>query len=88
MKLLHLDALPRSTTKGTLLRLLTQVGGVHRQKVGAIEISGRAATIEVPEAWLTRLVRKLDGASLGTDHVRAWGEKGENFEEEPRFSAK
>ena len=72
MPLLHLDALPPKTTKGTLVRLVTQVGGLERGKIGAISIHGRAAAIEVPERWLGRLVKALDGASLGQKNIRAW----------------
>ncbi len=69
---LYLDALPPNTTKGTIVRLLVQVGGLEKNRVGAIEISGKKATVEVPEAWLVRLVKALDGTPLGHMHVKAW----------------
>jgi ATP-dependent RNA/DNA helicase IGHMBP2 len=71
MPLLHLDALPPRTTKGTIVRLLTQIGEIDRAKIGAIEIGGRGATVEVPDDWAARLVKSLDGASLGNRHIRA-----------------
>jgi superfamily I DNA and/or RNA helicase len=70
--LLHLDALPRNTTKGTLVRLLVQVGELDKNRIGAIQITGRKATVEVPSAWLPRLVRVLDNTPLGHQHIRAW----------------
>ncbi|HTN77891.1 MAG TPA: AAA domain-containing protein, partial [Pirellulaceae bacterium] len=70
--LLYLDALPRNTTKGTIVRLLVQVGELEKNRVGKVELSGRRATVEVPEAWLLRLVKKLDGTPLAHQHIRAW----------------
>jgi DNA polymerase III delta prime subunit len=74
MALLHLESLPPKTTKGTLIRLLTQLGELNRGKIGRIEGHGRTATIEVPDAWVHRLVKALDGAKLGNQHIRAWHE--------------
>ena len=36
MAILHLDALPPKTTKGTLVRLVTQPGQLERSKIGTI----------------------------------------------------
>lgn len=72
--LLYLDALPPRTTKGTIVRLLVQVGELDKNRVGVIEIAGRRATVEVPEAWLTRLIKALDNAVLGHGHIRAWSQ--------------
>lgn len=71
MPLIQIDALPPQTTRGTVVRLLEQVGEIGRDKIGAIELKGRAATVEVPGGWETRLVKALDGALVGTGHVRA-----------------
>lgn len=71
--LLHLDALPRQTTKGTIVRLLEQVGEIDKLKIGAIEVRGRSATVEVPTSWLSKLVKALDGANLANQFIRAWG---------------
>lgn len=72
--LLYLDALPPNTTKGTIVRLLVQVGELEKNRVGAIEVSGRRATVEVPDTWLARLVKALDNAVLGHGHIRAWSQ--------------
>lgn len=74
MALLRIDALPPQTTRGTIVRLLEQVGEVSRDKIGAIEIKGRSATVEIPDGWESRVVKLLDGASLGNRHVRVWAE--------------
>ncbi|MGE3776449.1 MAG: AAA domain-containing protein [Pirellulaceae bacterium] len=71
--ILNLEALPPQTTKGTIVRLLEQVGQLDRSKVGMIQLMGRSATVEVPAAWLQRLVKALDGAAVGTQHIRAAG---------------
>jgi ATP-dependent RNA/DNA helicase IGHMBP2 len=76
MAILHLESLPPQITKGTLVRLLTQVGQLDKQRIGAIDIRGRAASIEVPNGWITRLVAALDGATLGNRHLRAWSNDG------------
>ena len=72
MPLLHLDSLPRNTTKSTVVRLLIQVGNLDKRKVGLVTISGNTATVEVPERDLDRLVAALDGANLANQHIRAW----------------
>ncbi|MEZ6110653.1 MAG: DbpA RNA binding domain-containing protein [Pirellulaceae bacterium] len=74
MAILHLDALPPKTTKGTIVRLLEQVGGLDRGRVGTIQNHGRAATVEVPDRSIDKLVSALDGTPLGTQHIRASAE--------------
>jgi ATP-dependent RNA/DNA helicase IGHMBP2 len=69
--LLRLEALPPATTKGTIVRLLEQVGGVPKHLIGKIELAGRVATVEVPGAKLPRILRLLDGTSLGIQKIRA-----------------
>jgi superfamily I DNA and/or RNA helicase len=76
MAILYLDALPPKTTKGTIVRLLQQVGQIDRLKIGAIELKGRSATVEVPWQWTVRLVKALDGASVGTQFIRATASGG------------
>lgn len=76
MALLRIDALPPQTTRGTIVRLLEQVGEMSRDKIGAIEIKGRSATVEIPAGWESRVVKLLDGASLGNRHVRVWADTG------------
>lgn len=70
-ELLLLSALPPQTTKGTLVRLLTQVGGLDRHKVGRIEVRGSSAQLEVPGPMLPKLVAMLDGTPLGDHYIRA-----------------
>ena len=41
MTTLHLAALPSQTTKGTIVRLLEQVGQINRDKIGEIQLRGR-----------------------------------------------
>ncbi|MEX0819442.1 MAG: AAA domain-containing protein [Pirellulaceae bacterium] len=72
MAFLHLDALPPRTTKGTIVRLLTQVGEIDKHRIGVIAIEGRSATVDVPDAWAARLAKKLDGTDLANRHIRAW----------------
>ena len=74
MPLLHLESLPRRTTKSELLRFLDTVGGLDRRRVGRIELRGATATIEVPEGWQSRLVKALDGQMLGDRRVQAWAD--------------
>ena len=76
MTTLHLAALPPQTTKGTIVRLLEQVGQINRDKIGAIELRGRTATVDVPDDWGPRLVKALDGADLANRHIRAWCDSG------------
>ncbi len=76
MSLLRLDNLPPRTTKGTIVRLLTQVAELEKDQVGAIELKGRFATVEVPARRLSRVVAALDGVLLDNRHVRASAEGG------------
>src|SRR6266545_1203100 len=72
MPLLHLEPIPRRTTKGELLDFLIATGGIGRAQVGRIDLNGNVAVIEVPAGWETRLVKALDGAALKERRVRAW----------------
>jgi len=72
MAILHLESLPSRASRGDLLRLVCEQGGIDRRLVGKIEIVGKSATIEVPESWTARLVRALDGAALQERRLRAW----------------
>lgn len=74
MPFLHLELLPRKINKSDLLAFLETVGGLERHRVGKIELRGDCAAVEVPDAWLARLVKALDGRPLGSRHVRVWAE--------------
>lgn len=70
--ILRLEALPPQTTKGTIVRLVEQVGELPREQIGAIELRGRTATVVVPAASAARVAKLLDGANLANQHVRAF----------------
>src|SRR5262249_36973601 len=72
MSVLHLEPLPPRTSKGELLQLLCGSGGIDRALVGRIDLQGATAAVEVPDAWLPRLVKALDGATLRDRRLRAW----------------
>ena len=72
MALLHLEPLPSRASRGDLLRLVCEQGGIDGRLVGKIDIAGKLATVEVPDSWAARLVRALDGASLLERRLRAW----------------
>src|SRR5258708_155849 len=72
MPLLHLEPIPRRTTKGELLAFLIASGGIARAQVGRIDLNGNSAVVEVPAGWETRLVKALDGAALKERRLRAW----------------
>jgi superfamily I DNA and/or RNA helicase len=76
MSLLRLDNLPPRTTRGTIVRLLTVVAELEKEQVGAIELRGRSATVEVPPKRLARVVAALDGVLLDNRHVRASAQGG------------
>lgn len=75
---LNIDSLPGRITKGALLRWLLDSEEVRKQQVGAIEIYGRHARVEVPDASGSRLVRKLDGQNLLGRTVQVWFEAPAN----------
>lgn len=71
---LHIDSLPGRIGKGNLLRWILDTEEVRKQQVGAIEIYGRAATIEIPDSAGPRLVKRLDGRKLLSRNVQVWFE--------------
>lgn len=71
MALLHLEPLPRKTTKGDLLAFVCHAG-LDRKYVGKIDLHGAAGVVEVPDGWDVRLVKALDGAEFKGRRVRAW----------------
>ena len=72
MPLLHLEPLPPRTSKGEILNLVCNTGGLRREQVGRIDLQGCTAAIEVPAGWESRLVKALDGASFKDRRLRAW----------------
>ena len=72
MELIFLDGLPPTASKGSLLRLLIEVGGLAKTRIGKIDLQGSRATIEVADGWAGRLARILDGVQVETRHIRAW----------------
>ncbi|MCH2126685.1 MAG: AAA domain-containing protein [Pirellulaceae bacterium] len=74
MALLHIESLPPQTTKGTIVRLLIQIGKVDRAKIGRIEVVNRTARVEIPDRQLGRAVKLLDGENLANRKIHVWGE--------------
>ena len=72
MATIYLESLPRGATRGQLLSLLEDIGGLARGRVGKIDLEGTRAAVEVPEAWAERLARQLNGFLLGDYRLRAW----------------
>lgn len=70
MASIEIQALPPKTSRGTIVRFVEQVGELSRDKIGAIEIRGRTAIVEVPNSAVQRLCRLMDGAKIGVDSVR------------------
>lgn len=68
--LLQFDALPPRTTKGTIVRLIEQVGELPGNQIGLVSVQGRVATAAVPASAAARLVKLLDGAAIGTQPIR------------------
>ncbi|MCA9179196.1 MAG: AAA family ATPase, partial [Planctomycetales bacterium] len=73
--LLHIESLPPQTTRGTIVRLLIQVGKVDKRLIGRVELRGRAAAVEVPARLADRLAAAIDGATLLNQKLRAWCER-------------
>lgn len=74
MTLLHLQPLPRQITKSDLLAFLISVGQLEHRHVGRIDLRANEAVIEIPDQWLARVVKALDGQTLGNRRVRAWAQ--------------
>ena len=76
MPILHLEPLPPRATKGDVLRLVCDHGGLDGKQVGRIEVQGRTATVEIPDGWEARLLKALDGAALHDRRLRVWSGGG------------
>ena len=72
MALIHFEPLPRRASKSDILTLLETAGGLDRRRVGRIELGGTQAVVEVPDGWESRLVKLLDGKTLGQRRIRVW----------------
>jgi superfamily I DNA and/or RNA helicase len=72
MAILHLEPLPARSTKGDLLQFLSEIGAIDRKLIGRIDLRGASASIEVPDAWSSRLVKALDGAAFKERRLRVW----------------
>jgi len=47
---------------------------MERRRVGRIDLRAGEAVIEIPDDWQVRLVKALDGQTLGDRRVRVWAE--------------
>ncbi len=70
--LLFMDGLPHHMHNGGVLRLLIEVGGVDKQRIGKIVVRDGLATVEVDDGLAARAVRKLDGAQVDLRNIRVW----------------
>ena len=84
MELLFIDGLPPTIGKGGLLRLLIEVGQLHKQHIGKIILNGGLATIEIADGRASRLAHLLDGHLIETRHIRVWQQAG--GESQPHFA--
>ncbi|MCF7974775.1 MAG: AAA family ATPase [Phycisphaerae bacterium] len=74
MMLLHIESLSREVTKSQLLGFLNSVPGMAGRSVGRIDLWAGKAVIDIPDDWQVRLVKALDGRTLGGRRVRVWAE--------------
>ena len=72
--IVHIESLPPKTTKGTIIRLLIQVGGLDKRQIGKVEVHGRTALVETPVQKADRVAAAIDGSRLATSKLRAWCE--------------
>ena len=70
MALIHLEPLPRSVSKNDILALLNSAGGLDRRRVGRIELRGRQAVVEVPDASTCAERRAGRAAGRSEGHYR------------------
>ncbi len=73
--IVHIESLPPNTTKGTIIRLLIQVGRLDKKLIGKVELRGRDARVEVPGPEADRIAAAIDGSKLATSKLRAWCEQ-------------
>lgn len=84
---LILEALPPRTTRGTIVRLLEQVGELPAAQIGKVDIQDRRATVIIPNSASPRLVKALDGCNLGNHSLRVWAERPDDSGTRPRTTS-
>ena len=72
MPLLHLENLPRRTTKSELLAFMDKTAGIDSRRLGRIAMQDGQATLEIPDGWESRLIKILDGKLVDERRIRAW----------------
>lgn len=72
MPLLYLEPLPPRVTKSDLLFFIQETADVALNRLGRLELLGRQARVEIPEAWATRLTLALDGVQFQKQRLHAW----------------
>ena len=83
--ILFIDGLPSSMGNGGVLRLLIEVGGVDKPRIGKIMVRDGLATVEVEAGQARRAVRKLEGARVENGEIRAW-ERPDEKTADPHFT--
>ncbi|MCK5923341.1 MAG: hypothetical protein KAG66_20560, partial [Methylococcales bacterium] len=68
---LTLSGLPPRVSKGAILRLLIEVGGLKKGDVGRIVVSGRQVRVEMPAFRLPHLLKLLDGYTFEHTPIQA-----------------
>lgn len=76
MSLLILESLPPTISKGEVLALVINTGGLTRAQVGKIELTGKQAIVEIPDGTESRVVKALDGTPVRERKIRARVEPG------------
>ncbi len=84
MDLLFIDGLPPTVGKGSLVRLLIEVGQLKKDHIGKITLNGGQAAIEIDHGRAARVVNLLDGHVIETRHIRVWQQA--SGESQPHFA--
>jgi superfamily I DNA and/or RNA helicase len=71
---LTLSGLPPRVSKGAILRLLIEEGGVKKGDIGRILVSGKQCRVEMPASSLPHLIKLFDGYTFEHTPIQATGE--------------
>ena len=75
-ELIFIEGLPNHMGRGSVLRLLIEVGKIDKADVGKIDVNAGLATVEVVDHAGKLAAKRLDGRILENSAIRAWYQAG------------
>lgn len=85
MARIHIEPIPYRCSPGLLLSFVCTRGNIESKHIGKIEILGKSATVEVPDAKASSIIKSLDGTAIQDKPVRVRIADRANFDKATHF---